>query len=83
MGEIAGIGAGGALAVEDADADGARAGFFEGFDLSEADEGREFVAFADYAFGGGRSAVHGLADDVLGEGAEVAACLRTRSFYLS
>ena len=69
--EVAGVGAGGALAVEDADADGSRSGFFQGFDLAEAHESGEFVAFADYAFGGGCAAVHGAADDVLGEGAEV------------
>ena len=65
-GEVAGVGAGGALAIEDANADGARAGFFQGFDLAEADERGEFVAFADYAFGGGGAAGHGAADDVLG-----------------
>src|SRR5579863_9615591 len=65
-GEIAGVGAGGTLPSEDSYADGARSGFFEGFDLAEADEGGEFIAFAGYALGSGGAAVHGAADDVLG-----------------
>ena len=44
-----------------------RAGFFQGFDLAEAHERGEFVAFADHAFGGSRAAGHGAADDVLGK----------------
>ena len=69
--KVTGEGAGGALAAEDADSDGAGAGFFQGLDLAEADERGEFIAFADDAFGGSGASVHGLADDVLGEGAEV------------
>ena len=67
FGEIGGVGAGGALSEEDADSDGFGAGFFQGFDLAEADERGEFVAFADYAFGGSGSAFHGAGDDVLGD----------------
>ena len=52
-GEIAGMSAGGALSEEHAHADGTRAGFLQRLDLAEADEGGEFVAFADDAFGGG------------------------------
>ncbi len=65
-GEIAGVGAGGALSVEHADADGTRAGFFQGFDLAEADEGGEFVAFANDALGGGGAAGHGATNEVAG-----------------
>ena len=79
-GEVAGVGAGGALAEEDADADGARAGFFQGFDLAEADERGEFVAFADYAFGGGGAAGHGAADDVRGELAKIGFLFRVSGF---
>ena len=66
--------------LEDADADGSRSGFFERFDLAEADERGEFIAFADYAFGGGGAAVHGAADDVLGEFAKVSFEFRVSSF---
>jgi len=59
--------AGGALSIEDADADGFRSRFLQGFDLAEANQGREFVAFADDALGGSRAAGHGAADDLLGE----------------
>src|SRR5712691_4002371 len=61
------MGAGGALAVENAHADRPRAGFFESFDLAEADEGGEFVTLAADALGGGRAAGHGSADDVARE----------------
>ena len=66
-GKITGVGAGCALAAKHAHANGARSGFFESFDLAQADQCGEFVAFADYAFGGGGAAVHGAADDVLGK----------------
>ncbi len=69
--EVAGVGAGRALAEKNAHADGSRAGFFQRFDLAEAHECGEFVAFADDAFGGGCAAFHGMRDDVLREGAEV------------
>ena len=69
--EVAGIGAGGTLAVEHAHADGAGAGFFQRFHLAQADERGEFVAFADYAFGGGGAAGHGAADDVLRDFAKI------------
>jgi len=65
-GEIAGMGAGCALSIEDSHADRSRSGFLQRFDLAQADQCREFVAFADYAFGGGCAAAHGAADDVLG-----------------
>ena len=71
FGEIAGVGAGGALSEEDADSDGLGAGFFQGLGLAEADERGEFVAFADDAFGGGGASGHGAADDVGGDFAEV------------
>ncbi len=79
-GEIAGVGAGRALAIKDTDADGSRSGFFEGFDLAKADERGEFVAFADYAFGSGCATAHGAADDVLGEVAEVGFEFRVSGF---
>ena len=79
-GEIAGVSAGCALAVEDADADGSRSGFFQRFDLAEADERGELVAFAHHAFGSGSAAVHGAADDVLGEFAEVSFQFRVSGF---
>ena len=82
-GEVAGIRAGGTLAVKDAHADGARAGFFQRFDLAEADERGEFVAFADYAFGGGGAAGHGAADDVLREFAKISFQFLVSSFQLS
>ena len=59
-----------------------RAGFFQGFDLAEADEGGEFVAFADHAFGGSGAAGHGAADDVLGEVFQVSCYFRFFSFEL-
>ena len=70
-GEIAGVGAGGALPEEDAHADGARAGLFQGFDLAEAHDGRKFIAFADYALGRRRAALHGAADNVGGDFFEI------------
>ena len=63
-GEVGGVGRGGALSEEDADADGFGAGFFQGLDLAEADERGEFIAFADDAFGGGGASGHGAADDI-------------------
>jgi hypothetical protein len=39
--------------------------------LAKADQGGEFVAFAHNALGCGCATVHGAADDILGEGAEV------------
>ena len=80
FGEIAGVGAGGALSEEDADSDGLGAGFFQGFDLAEADERGEFVAFADDAFGGGGAACHGAGDDVGGDFAEVGCEFRVFEF---
>ena len=74
---------GGALSEEDADADGFRAGFFQGLDLAEADESGEFVAFADDAFGGGGASGHGASDDVLGDFAEVGFEFRVSSFEFS
>ena len=53
--------------MKHAHADGPGAGFFQRFHLAQADERGEFVAFADYAFGGGRASGHGAADDVLRE----------------
>ncbi len=63
--------AGGALSVEDAHADGLGARFFQGFDLAEPHERREFVAFANHALGGSRATRHGAADDIVGEGFQV------------
>ena len=40
-------------------------------DLAQTDERGEFVAFTDYAFGGGGAAGDGAGDDVLGQGAKV------------
>ena len=82
-GEVAGVGRGGALSEENADSDGAGAGFFEGFDLSEANQGGEFVAFADDAFGSGGSASHGAGDDVLGDFAEISFEFGVASFEFS
>jgi hypothetical protein len=59
------------LTSEHPHTDRSRSGFFEGFDLAEADERGEFIAFADYAFGGGCATIHGAADDVLGEVAKI------------
>ena len=46
---------------EDAQADGARAGLLQGFDLAEANECGELVAFVDDGFGVGGSGFEGLA----------------------
>ena len=48
-----------------AQADGAGAGFFEGFDLAEADERGELVAFVEDDFGVGGSGFEGASQDVL------------------
>src|SRR6266851_8482518 len=82
-GKVAGVGAGSALPEENAHADGLRAGLFQSFDLAEANQGGEFVAFANHAFGGSGAAVHGAAHDVLGEIAQVNFELGTSSFDLS
>src|SRR5208283_5390502 len=66
--EIARVGAGSALSEEDAHADGFRSRFLQGFDLAKANQGGEFVAFTDDAFGGGGATFHRAADDVLCEG---------------
>ena len=76
-GKIAGIGAGRALSEEHAHANGLRSGFFQSLDLAEADERGEFIAFADDAFGGGRAAGHGAADDILRDFAEIGFSFRT------
>ena len=47
------------FADEDAQADGAGAGFLEGFDLAEADLGVELVALVDDGFGVGGSGFEG------------------------
>ena len=65
-GEVGGGGAGCVrLADKDAEADGAGAGFFEGFDLAEADARGELVAFVDDGFGVGGSGFEGASEDVL------------------
>lgn len=70
-GEVGGTGAGGALCGsggdEDAEADGAGAGFFESFDVAETDLGGEFVALVDDGLGVGRSGFEGSGEDVGGE----------------
>ena len=64
-GEVGGGCAGHVLADKDAEADGAGTGFFEGFYLAEADEGRELVAFVEDDFGVGGSGFEGASQDVL------------------
>ena len=54
--KIAGPGAGRALADEDAYAERFAAGFLEGFDFAEANDGGEFLAVANDALGGGGAA---------------------------
>ena len=56
---------------EDAQADGAGAGFLQGFDLAEADERGELVAFVDDGFGVGGSGFEGVGEDVGGELLEI------------
>ena len=80
--KIAGVSAGRALPKEHAHADRLRAGLFQGFDLAEAHERGEFVALAHDAFGSGRAAGHGAADDVLGDLAEIGFEFRVSSFEL-
>jgi len=46
---------------------GLRAGFFQSFNLTEANQCRELIALADNALGGSCAAVDGTVDDVLGE----------------
>src|SRR5260370_39525598 len=82
-GKVAGVGAGSALPEENAHPDGVRAGLFQRFDLAEANQGGELVAFANHAFGGSGAAVHGAAPDVLGEIAPVNFEVGTSSFDLS
>ena len=53
--------------MKDAEADGAGAGFFEGFDLAEADERGELVAFVEDGFGVGGSGFEGAGEDVVGD----------------
>ena len=57
--------AGGALPVEDSHTDGFRSGFFERLDLSEANDGGEFIALADNSLGRGCAARHCTSHDVL------------------
>jgi hypothetical protein len=66
--------------VKYAYADGTRARFFERFDLAEAYEGGEFVALADYAFGGSRASGHGSADNVLRYFAKIGFQFRVSGF---
>src|SRR5208282_5559335 len=49
--KVAGMGAGGALSEENADANSARARLFQRFNLAQAYHSRKFVAFARDAFG--------------------------------
>ena len=68
--------------MENAQADGLGAGFFQGFHLTKTDEGGEFVAFADDAFGSSRASGHGPADDVVSQLAKVGSELLVSSFEL-
>ncbi len=63
------------LSDKDAEADGAGAGFFEGFDLAEADHGGELVAFVEDDFSVGGSGFEGAGEDVGGDGFQVDAGL--------
>src|SRR5260370_41854271 len=81
-GKVAGVGAGSALPEENPHPDGLRAGLFQSFDLAEANQGGEFVTFANHAFGGSGAAVHGAAHDVLSEIAQANFEVGTSSFDL-
>ena len=69
--KVGGRGAGGAVGFaggdEDAQADGAGAGFLEGFDLAEADAGVELVALVEDGFGVGGAGLQGAGEHVGGE----------------
>ena len=65
------------MSKENAHADRARAGFFEGFDLAEADDRGKFIALADYAFGGCSATIRCAADHVEGERFKIGRYLRT------
>jgi hypothetical protein len=64
-------GAGGAVGDEDAQADGARAGLLERFDLAEADAGGELVALIDDGLGVRGAGLEGAGEDIGGEPFEV------------
>ena len=65
-----------AFSEEDAHADGSRSCFFQRFDLSEADDGGEFIALADDALGGRGAALHGATDHISSMGLKVGGNLR-------
>src|SRR5713226_7449218 len=80
-GEITGMSIGGPLPTENAHADGLRPGFFEGLYLAQADERREFIAFANDALSGGGSARHGAGNEILREFFQVSFGLRFESCF--
>ena len=70
-GKIAGMGAGGSLAVKHPHADSPRAGFFQGFHLAETDQRGKLISFPHDTFRGSGAARHGAADDVQSNLAQV------------
>ena|SRR5436305_12772 len=68
-----------ALAVKHAHADGPRSGFLQSFDLAEANQRGEFIAFANHALGSSCAAGHGAADQVLSKLFKVSLDLRFES----
>src|SRR6185369_9591459 len=73
--------AGGALPVEDSHTDGFRSGFFERLDLSEANDGGEFIALADNSLGRGCATRHCTSHDVLRQVFKVGVLFRVLRFY--
>src|SRR5262249_28514627 len=65
-GEVAGVGAGGALSEEDAHADGLGAGFLQRFAFAESNYGGELAAVHGNSFGFGCPILNGAAHDVRG-----------------
>ena len=79
-GEIAGGGVGYLLAEKDAEADGSGAGFFELFNLTEADLGRELIAFVEDGFGVRGSGFEGAGEDIGGYSFEIGCDLGRHPF---
>ena len=65
---------------KDAEANGARAGLLQGFDLTEMNKRGELIAFVDDGFGISGSGFEGLREDIGGElfqvGGDYRCCLR-------
>ncbi len=65
-GQIAGVGAGSTLSEENSHSNGLRSGLLERFYFAQTHDRGEFAAVHGHGFRGGGSALHGAADNIVG-----------------